>query len=155
MDLYLEEARTTCASSTLWKRICTPISSPDTRTAAATGAHLSRRAGGARFPTCRCATAIPWLRTLPARVSGNPGHTTGASPCWSPTWIDPRSPFAVLTGDTLFIGDVGRFDLPAILRRSNSRGCSYDSLHEKPLRLPDAVEVYPRTAPVRCAAGGR
>ena len=63
-------------------------------------------------------------------------------------------PYAVLTGDTLFIGDVGRPDLRA------SRGWSaeqlgsmlYDSLHQKLAPLPDATLVYPRTVPGRCAA---
>jgi len=55
------------------------------------------------------------------------------------------SPQKVLTGDTLFIGDVGRPDL------AGGRGYTpqdmaammYDSLHDKLLKLPDEVEVYP------------
>jgi hydroxyacylglutathione hydrolase len=55
------------------------------------------------------------------------------------------SPQKLLTGDTLFIGDVGRPDLaggkgytPQIMA-----GMMYDTLHEKLLMLPDEVEVYP------------
>jgi hydroxyacylglutathione hydrolase len=54
-------------------------------------------------------------------------------------------PFAVLTGDTLFIGDVGRPDLRASLGwTANELGSYlYDSLHSKLLPLPDEVLVYP------------
>ena len=58
---------------------------------------------------------------------------------------DAAHPYAVLTGDTLFIGDVGRPDLrasvgwaPSVLARM-----LYHSLHDKLLRLPDATLVYP------------
>jgi glyoxylase-like metal-dependent hydrolase (beta-lactamase superfamily II) len=45
----------------------------------------------------------------------------------------------VLTGDTLFVGDVGRPDLGGEAAASDL----YDSLREKLLSLPDYVEVYP------------
>jgi glyoxylase-like metal-dependent hydrolase (beta-lactamase superfamily II)/rhodanese-related sulfurtransferase len=52
-------------------------------------------------------------------------------------------PCAVLTGDTLFIGDVGRPDLSKTHTSRELAGLLYDSLHEKVLALPDAVKVYP------------
>jgi len=54
-------------------------------------------------------------------------------------------PHAVLTGDTLFIGDVGRPDLRASLGWSATDlgGLLYDSLQSKLLPLPDASLVYP------------
>lgn len=54
-------------------------------------------------------------------------------------------PYAVLTGDTLFIGDVGRPDLRASLGWSATDlgGLLYDSLQSKLLLLPDASLVYP------------
>ena len=54
-------------------------------------------------------------------------------------------PHAVLTGDTLFIGDVGRPDLRAALGWSakDLGGMLYDSLHKKILGLPDESLVYP------------
>src|SRR6202789_4102301 len=54
-------------------------------------------------------------------------------------------PHAVLTGDTLFIGDVGRPDLRASLGwTANDLGSRlYDSLHNKLLSLPDETLVYP------------
>ena len=54
-------------------------------------------------------------------------------------------PHAVLTGDTLFIGDVGRPDLRAALGWSATElgGMLFDSLHSKLLPLPDQSLVYP------------
>ncbi len=54
-------------------------------------------------------------------------------------------PQAVLTGDTLFVGDVGRPDLRAALGWSASDlgALLYDSLQSKLLRLPDDCLVYP------------
>jgi glyoxylase-like metal-dependent hydrolase (beta-lactamase superfamily II) len=50
-------------------------------------------------------------------------------------------PWFVLTGDTLFVGAVGRPDLPG--RARESAGQLHDSIHAKLLSLPDDVEVYP------------
>jgi glyoxylase-like metal-dependent hydrolase (beta-lactamase superfamily II)/rhodanese-related sulfurtransferase len=54
-------------------------------------------------------------------------------------------PRAVLTGDTLFIGDVGRPDLRVALgwKATDLGGLLYDSLREKLLTLPDSAMVYP------------
>jgi glyoxylase-like metal-dependent hydrolase (beta-lactamase superfamily II)/rhodanese-related sulfurtransferase len=75
-----------------------------------------------------------------------PGHTP-ESVCvlaFDPE-TDPHTPHAVFTGDTLFVGDVGRPDLMAALgyAAADLAACLYDSLHEKLLRLPDATLVYP------------
>ena len=58
---------------------------------------------------------------------------------------DKHKPHAVLTGDTLFIGDVGRPDLRAALGYSAAELADllYDSLHSKLLALPDETLVYP------------
>ena len=53
------------------------------------------------------------------------------------------NPVAVLTGDTLFIGDVGRPDLCDTKTPAELAGLLYDSLHRKLLALPDDVLVYP------------
>lgn len=57
----------------------------------------------------------------------------------------PDKPYAVLTGDTLFIGDVGRPDLRASLGWTAKElgGRLYDSLHNKLMQLPDDTLVYP------------
>jgi len=54
-------------------------------------------------------------------------------------------PYAVLTGDTLFVGDVGRPDLRVALGWSAADlgGMLYESLTKKLLPLPDASLVYP------------
>jgi rhodanese-related sulfurtransferase/glyoxylase-like metal-dependent hydrolase (beta-lactamase superfamily II) len=58
---------------------------------------------------------------------------------------DAQHPQAVLTGDTLFIGDVGRPDLLASIgvTADELAGMLSDSLHQKLLPLPDATLVYP------------
>lgn len=72
-----------------------------------------------------------------------PGHTP-ESICLL-VYDDGRGPIAVLTGDTLFVGDVGRPDLRAALGWSAADlgTMLYRSLHEKLLRLPDSSLVYP------------
>jgi hydroxyacylglutathione hydrolase len=79
------------------------------------------------------------------RVLETPGHTPESiSLVVIDTEVSP-APRMVLTGDTLFIGDVGRPDLAGArgFTPQQMAGMLYDSLHEKLLRLPDSVEVYP------------
>ena len=77
------------------------------------------------------------------RVLETPGHTS-ESICLVVTDEEKSpSPWAVLTGDTLFIGDVGRPDLSPRHTPAQLAGLLYDSLHEKLLKLPDDVLVYP------------
>ena len=75
-----------------------------------------------------------------------PGHTP-ESICIVVYDLDASGtqPHAVLTGDTLFIGDVGRPDLHGTLGWSANdlAGLLFDSLHNKILALPDACLVYP------------
>ncbi len=75
-----------------------------------------------------------------------PGHTPeGISILVYDLARDDAQPFAVLTGDTLFIGDVGRPDLLASIgvTADELADMLYDSLTRKLLRLPDATLVYP------------
>ena len=75
-----------------------------------------------------------------------PGHTPeGISIVVHDLAADRDAPYGVLTGDTLFIGDVGRPDLMASVGVSAAElaGMLYDSLHGKLARLPDATRVYP------------
>ena len=79
------------------------------------------------------------------KVLETPGHTPESI---SVLVVDPDSspePTKVLTGDTLFIGDVGRPDLAGAKGYTSQQMAEllYDSLHQKLLTLPDAVEVYP------------
>jgi glyoxylase-like metal-dependent hydrolase (beta-lactamase superfamily II) len=62
-----------------------------------------------------------------------------------------NAPWGVLTGDTMFIGDVGRPDLlGSRMPATELAGMLYDSLHQKLLTLPDTTKVFPEQA--RCAA---
>src|SRR5579864_2909236 len=77
------------------------------------------------------------------RVLKTPGHTP-ESICLVVTDAEKSSaPWAVLTGDTLFIGDVGRPDLSPRHTPVQLAGLLYDSLHTKLMTLPDSVLVYP------------
>lgn len=85
------------------------------------------------------------LRVGKARISAleTPGHTL-ESVCLVITDEEKSSkPWAVLTGDTLFIGDVGRPDLSRTHTPKQLAGLLYESLHNKLLKLPDDVLVYP------------
>jgi hydroxyacylglutathione hydrolase len=76
-------------------------------------------------------------------VLETPGHTP-ESICLVITDREKSiAPWAVLTGDTLFIGDVGRPDLSPKHSPAQLAGMLYDSLHTKLLTLPDNVLVYP------------
>jgi hydroxyacylglutathione hydrolase len=72
-----------------------------------------------------------------------PGHTIESISVVVTDLEKPEQPMAVLTGDTLFIGDVGRPDLSGDMTPQQLAGMLYDSLHTKLLRLPDEVLVYP------------
>ena len=79
------------------------------------------------------------------RFLETPGHTPeSVSILVVDTAVSP-APKMVLTGDTLFIGDVGRPDLAGGrgLTPDAMAGMLYDSLHGKLLKLPDDVLVYP------------
>jgi rhodanese-related sulfurtransferase/glyoxylase-like metal-dependent hydrolase (beta-lactamase superfamily II) len=83
---------------------------------------------------------------LRLEVLETPGHTIESiSILVFDLQKDTAQPHAVLTGDTLFIGDVGRPDLRASLGwTANDLGAHlYDSLHTKLLTLPDETLVYP------------
>jgi len=79
------------------------------------------------------------------RFIETPGHTPEGICVLVTDTEHPNEPPKLLTGDTLFIGDVGRPDL------AGGKGYTpqmmaemmYDSLHGKLLKLPDEVEVYP------------
>ena len=75
-----------------------------------------------------------------------PGHTAESiSILVYDLSANAEAPHAVLTGDTLFVGDVGRPDLRVALGWSAADlgGMLYDSLHTKLLPLPDATLIYP------------
>ncbi len=72
-----------------------------------------------------------------------PGHTPEGICLVVTDEEKSRDPWAVLTGDTLFIGDVGRPDLSKTHTPQQLAGSLYDSLHGKLMKLSDHVLVYP------------
>ncbi len=78
-------------------------------------------------------------------VRHTPGHTPESISIVVWEHADDESPYGVLTGDTLFIGDVGRPDLLSSIgfTKEELAASLYDSLHEQILTLPDATRVYP------------
>lgn len=77
------------------------------------------------------------------RFLETPGHTEESLSLLVTDLDRSPEPWAVLTGDTLFIGDVGRPDLSPERTPQELAAMLYDSLHKKLLALPDQVEVYP------------
>jgi glyoxylase-like metal-dependent hydrolase (beta-lactamase superfamily II)/rhodanese-related sulfurtransferase len=72
-----------------------------------------------------------------------PGHTPESMCLVITDEEKSAAPWAVLTGDTLFLGDVGRPDLSKSYAPPQLAAMLYDSLHGKLLTLPDDVLVYP------------
>ena len=113
--------------------------------AARTGARIYIGAqAGAAFPHVPLTDGLEVkVGAIRVRALETPGHTP-ESVCF--VLIDDEEssqPSAVLTGDTLFIGDVGRPDLSRTHTPQQLAGLLYDSLHQKLLALPDATLVYP------------
>ena len=84
------------------------------------------------------------LGKVSIKVLHTPGHTPESS-----TFLlknEKKKPYAIFSGDTLFIGDVGRPDLAqkkGSLTKEDLAGWLFDSLREKIMTLPDNVIVYP------------
>jgi len=85
------------------------------------------------------------LGEITLRILETPGHTPESISILLTDHAVSERPQKVLTGDTLFIGDVGRPDLAGSrgFTAEQMAGMLYDSLHGKLLTLPDEVEVYP------------
>ena len=80
---------------------------------------------------------------LTIKVLHTPGHTLEST-----TYLlldENQKPHCIFSGDTLFIGDVGRPDLAikSNLTSKDLAGMLYDSLHQKIMPLPDDIIVYP------------
>jgi glyoxylase-like metal-dependent hydrolase (beta-lactamase superfamily II)/rhodanese-related sulfurtransferase len=86
------------------------------------------------------------LGRLRIEVLATPGHTPESiSLVVYDLARSSTEPHAVLTGDALFVGDVGRPDLlvSSGLTAAELSGMLYDSLHQKLLKLPGSTLVYP------------
>jgi hydroxyacylglutathione hydrolase len=86
------------------------------------------------------------------KVLHTPGHTP-ESVCLLVTDLRRSTePWFVLTGDTLFVGAVGRPDLPGRARENAAE--LYDSIQRKLLTLPEEIEIFPgHFAGSACGAG--
>ncbi|MFB6816048.1 rhodanese-like domain-containing protein [Streptomyces sp. NPDC056347] len=78
-------------------------------------------------------------------IMETPGHTPESISVLVHEHADDTVPYAVLTGDALFIGDVGRPDLLASVGVTAEElgGMLYDSVQNKLMALPDEVRVFP------------
>ena len=81
------------------------------------------------------------LGQLIVRALHTPGHRPEHTAFALVDTARSPDPWAVLSGDTLFVGDVARPDL-AVDKEEGARGI-FRSLHEQLLRLPDMCEVWP------------
>lgn len=147
VDLYL-----TAASERGWKvehiietHLHADFVSGHRELAERTGANIYLGAGsGAEFPHVsvqdgdeiefgRC--RLEFLQT--------PGHTIESICIVMRDTGAPERPASVFTGDTLFVGDVGRPDLSPNHTPQQLAEIMYHSLHEKLLTLPDDTEIFP------------
>jgi len=101
-------------------------------------------AAGAQFPHVPLKDGFE-LRFGDCRLQAleTPGHTVESVCLVASDPARSQEPWAVFTGDTLFVGDVGRPDLAPDRTPQELAGSLYDSLHKKLLALPDATLVYP------------
>jgi rhodanese-related sulfurtransferase/DMSO/TMAO reductase YedYZ molybdopterin-dependent catalytic subunit/glyoxylase-like metal-dependent hydrolase (beta-lactamase superfamily II) len=87
------------------------------------------------------------LGEVTLEILATPGHTPESICIVAYEHAGDNVPYGVLTGDTLFVGDVGRPDLFASVSADLSADTLarhlYHSLHDKVLRLPDATRIFP------------
>ena len=123
--------------------------------AAATGAEIGYSSvAQPEFPTRALADGERVsLGEVELEIRHTPGHTPESMSIVVYKHAGDDVPYGVLTGDTLFIGDVGRPDLLSSVGVSKEELADqlYDSLHGRLLTLPDATRVTPPTAPGRRA----
>ncbi len=108
--------------------------------------HLGRRAGAEFDHVAMKDGDRVEFGDVRLEVMETPGHTPeGISILVYDLANSDREPLAVLTGDTLFIGDVGRPDLLASIgvTADEIADMLYDSITNRLVKLPDATLVYP------------
>jgi hydroxyacylglutathione hydrolase len=115
------------------------------------GPALARKVGAAYCLHESADVAIPFeplrddqeieLGNTRAKVLHTPGHTPESISLVVTDLRRGAEPWFVLTGDTMFVGAVGRPDLPGEARENAAQ--IYDSIHDKLLGLPDDLEIFP------------
>ena len=115
--------------------------------AAATGAEIGfGTEAKAEFPVRHFADGERYsLGDVTLEIRHTPGHTPESISIVVFEHADDEVPYGVLTGDTLFIGDVGRPDLLASIgfTADELAHMLYESLHTKLMTLPDETRVFP------------
>jgi hydroxyacylglutathione hydrolase len=147
VDLYIEEARSQGFQirHVIETHLHADFVSGHVELAERTGAKIYLGAGsGADFPHVEVhdGDEIHFGKVI-LRFLATPGHTVESVSVAVTDLERGEKPWAVLTGDTLFIGDVGRPDLSKDKTPQELAGMLYESLHNKLLKLGDDVEVYP------------
>ncbi|HEX8894728.1 MAG TPA: rhodanese-like domain-containing protein [Terriglobales bacterium] len=114
---------------------------------------LSARTGAEIYLSLHAGATLPHVEVddgytlrvgkLKIEVLATPGHTPESISLLVTDEEKGDQPWAVLTGDTLFIGDVGRPDLSSTHTPVQLAGMLHDSLHQKLMTLPESVLVYP------------
>jgi len=85
------------------------------------------------------------LGQVELEIRHTPGHTPESISIVVYEHANDDVPYGVLTGDTMFIGDVGRPDLLSSVGVTSEElaGSLYDSLHQQLLSLPDETRLFP------------
>jgi hydroxyacylglutathione hydrolase len=126
------------------------------------GPELAKRTGATYCLHALADVALPFqpladeqeleLGNTRVKVLHTPGHTPESICLLVADHRRASEPWFVLTGDTLFVGALGRPDLPGDARGNAEQ--LYESIHRKLLLLPDELEIYPgHFAGSACGAG--
>jgi glyoxylase-like metal-dependent hydrolase (beta-lactamase superfamily II) len=126
------------------------------------GPALARKVGAAYCLHAAADVAMPFeplhdgqeidLGNTKVKVLHTPGHTPESISLVVTDLRRGTEPWFVLTGDTMFVGAVGRPDLPGHARENAAQ--IHDSVHGKLLTLPEDLEVFPaHFAGSACGAG--
>jgi glyoxylase-like metal-dependent hydrolase (beta-lactamase superfamily II)/rhodanese-related sulfurtransferase len=148
VDIYLEEARAhgLTIKHVIETHLHADFVSGHHELAARTGAHVyfgHRAPAKFEFVPVHDQDEIH-LGHVTLRFLETPGHTPESISVVVFDGDTGKPPEAVLTGDALFIGDVGRPDLlGSRMPATELAGMLYDSLHHKLLTLPDETKVFP------------
>ncbi len=147
VDLYLD-----AASSKGWKiehivetHLHADFVSGHLELAQRTGARIYLGSGsGAEFPHVAVADGDGIeFGECRLRFLQTPGHTLESICALMTDRGQPERPASLFTGDTLFVGDVGRPDLSPTHTPQQLAAIMFRSIHEKLLTLPDDTEIFP------------
>ena len=126
------------------------------------GHELARRVGASYCLHENAAVTFPYVKlhegdvievgNVKVTVMHTPGHTLDSITLAVSDIRRSEEPWFLLTGDTLFVGSIGRPDLAG--KEKEMAAMLFDSLHNKILTLPDTVEIFPaHQAGSVCGAG--